>query len=113
MGVTCISAVFNIILNLVLIPVLGIKGAAFATLFSEFTNLVLMKYFATKIAKISFVDLQLGKICFCTIIMGVCILFTGYFNLSVISIILISVFVYFLALHIAGVEVKTLLLRKQ
>lgn len=45
---TGICALFNIILNFILIPYYSYKGAAFATVFTEILNFILLYYFAAK-----------------------------------------------------------------
>lgn len=46
---TFISAIFNIVLNLFVIPVMGIEGAAITTLCAEFIIMLSCRYFAKKI----------------------------------------------------------------
>ena len=48
------SAIINIILNLILIPIMGIEGAAIATAISYLTALILSTYKVTKFIEIEF-----------------------------------------------------------
>lgn len=51
---TIISAAINVVLNLVLIPAIGIIGAALTTVIAELTNLAIQFYFSKRDARVVF-----------------------------------------------------------
>lgn len=92
--IVSISAVLNIILNLIIIPYFGIIGAAFVTLFTELINFVYMRKYAikvyeTKILK-SFVEPLLP-----TVIMSFAIFVFKLYNVNFLIILSAAVTIYF------------------
>lgn len=55
---TIISAILNIFLNFLLIPLYGIKGSAFATVIAQFSSLFLFNLFFLSTKKIFFIQLK-------------------------------------------------------
>lgn len=64
--VTAINGLFNVILNLILIPHYGAKGAAFATLLTEFLSMILLIITSKGILEKRVLS-ELLKICLCCI----------------------------------------------
>lgn len=68
-----LSSIINIILNIILIPKIGINGAAFATLISYLTLAVIVSYWARKEINYS-IDIKfLSKVILASILMGIVI----------------------------------------
>ncbi|AFV22752.1 polysaccharide biosynthesis protein [Methanolobus psychrophilus R15] len=77
--VTAIGAISNIILNIVLIPLFGIEGAAFATFITLGINTVLAKIILLKIIKYKLETKSLINIIISSLFMSFCILTYRYF----------------------------------
>lgn len=106
MLITCASAGSNICMNLLLIPVGGIEGAALATVISEIINLILMKNTVKKVVPLRFENLQLKKISLAVGIMGIIICVLQKLNLNFVIIVLISAVVYGVALLIERITIE-------
>lgn len=100
--ITSVSAVINLILNFVLIPIGGINGSAFTTMIAELLVATLSFYYSKKFTSINIFTLNILQVIIsCIPIIIICI-FINSFNFSYIleltfSIIL-SVFLYFVSL---------------
>lgn len=106
MLITCVSAGSNICMNLLLIPICGIEGAALATVISELINLVLMKINTKKIITLNFENLQFFKIVFAVIVMGWITFILQTLGISIIIIIMVSGGVYALTLYVERIKIK-------
>jgi O-antigen/teichoic acid export membrane protein len=97
-----IAAVLNILFNILLIPYLGIIGAALVTLIAYTITFVIIFHYSSKYLKLNF-NFGLKKIIFSSIIMG---LFIVYANpngiLNIFVVICISFFIYISMLIILG-----------
>ena len=96
---TVISALTNILLNLIFIPKMGAEGASITTLISELIVFVICFYVSKKE---EFIDIDFSilwkTILGCLVIAGICIVMTRYINKDIIKIaasIIISVPAYF------------------
>lgn len=106
MLITFVSAGSNICMNLFLIPMLGIEGAALATIISEVINLGLMKINVNKIISLKFENIQLIKIILAVFVMGLIAFLLQFLQQNIIIIMLISAGVYAFALFLEKVEIK-------
>lgn len=100
---TCVSALVNITLNFILLPILGIAGAALTTLIAEWLNcMIQMKYSSNRfnvcdIEWKSAVSCVAGG-CLILIICAVCNAIIEYAYGRMVISVLLSVLVYFLVL---------------
>ncbi|MFZ3134758.1 flippase [Methanothrix sp.] len=94
--VVAISALFNIIINIIIIPYLGGVGAALATIISEFFLYILYIHFTKKFLGNIPIHRGFIKPAFASIIMGIFLYKIGVLNLIIQ--ILISVIIYSLTL---------------
>ena len=96
---TVISAIVNVAMNLVLMPRLGMIGAAITTVLAEFVNCMMQIYFSRTFFDWKMLDIKSVESCLCgSVAIGIiCILCNQYFDSSLwrmISASLISVVVY-------------------
>jgi O-antigen/teichoic acid export membrane protein len=113
--VTLITSVLLIILDVLLIPVFGISGAAISVLITFFLNAVLTYYILEKVIKIPLNLNELDKILLSTFIMGISLLIYREFiplsNVFVtLSAVLIGSVIYTLILLTIEKRVKNQLL---
>lgn len=100
---SCIFAmIMNVIMNYFLIPIIGINGAAIATIISEFVNLVVIKISIDKRIRIIkdrkiFIAPIIGSLCI-ILIKRVIFMFDINIYLKTLMTIFISAFVYFVIL---------------
>lgn len=73
--ITLAGLVINIIFNFILIPNMGISGAALSTLITYFTMFVIIYYYSQKIYKIQYEWKKISKLSFITVLSFV----AGYF----------------------------------
>ena len=92
-----IAAVFNICLNLVLIPNFSVYGASIATVLSEILILILELYALKRIKQLPDKGLiyDLIKICIASIVLGIVLYIL---NLNIWTAMVISLIVYFIAI---------------
>lgn len=92
-----IAAIFNVVLNLILIPKYSVYGAAIATVISEILILILELYMIKKIDQLPDRHLvyDIAKICVSSLVLGA-VLYV--FNLNVWLAMPVSVIVYFTAI---------------
>ena len=90
---TLFAVTLNVLLNLLLIPLMGINGAAVATVVSNGIGTGLIFYFFLKKNKFIFL-LPLRNICISTVIMLLCITVLKFSNVSVMIIVPLSIIVY-------------------
>lgn len=96
---TVVSAIVNVAMNLVLMPRLGMIGAAITTVLAEFVNCMMQIYFSRTFFDWKMLDIKSVESCLCgSVAIGIiCILCNQYFDRSLwrmISASLISVMVY-------------------
>jgi O-antigen/teichoic acid export membrane protein len=101
--VTLVSAVLNIILNIMLIPVFGILGAAVATLLTMTVNALLAYILLKPVVKLSLEIKSVTYMILSSIVMAVVVIVYYYYLRietfqSLCSIILIGAIVYFIIL---------------
>ncbi len=95
-----IAAVFNIVLNLLLIPLFGLPGAALATFFTEMSILVVGYIYTQRyIGRVPF-NVALSRIGLAAVIMGIILLVTGPMHLFIR-----------IAVSIGGYAISLLMLR--
>lgn len=92
-----IAAVFNVILNLILIPKYSVYGASVATVLSEILILILEMYMIKKIGQIPDRGLlyDIVKICVASLVLGI-VLYVFNFNLWIAM--AVSIVVYFVSI---------------
>jgi O-antigen/teichoic acid export membrane protein len=92
-----IAAVFNICLNLVLIPNFSVYGASFATVLSEILILILELYMLKKINQLPDRHLiyDIMKICIASIVLGIALYIL---NLNIWVAMIVSIIIYFTAI---------------
>lgn len=96
---TIVSAIVNVAMNLLLMPRLGMIGAAITTVLAEFVNCVMQIHFSRTFFNWKMLDIESVESCLCgSVAIGIiCILCNQYFDSSLwrmISASLISVVVY-------------------
>jgi O-antigen/teichoic acid export membrane protein len=97
---TSIAAVVNIVLNVALIPLLGILGAAIATFLSVSLNAVLARYYLARVILVRIERRPVAGIIIAGMVMGVVVsafsFFTGILSLlSLVVAVLLGAIVYF------------------
>ena len=101
--VTLVSAILNIILNLFLIPILGIVGAATATLLTMSTNALLAYILLKPVVKLSLEKKSIGYMILSSMVMA-CVLIVCIYYVKIqdftnlFAIVLMGAFVYFIIL---------------
>jgi O-antigen/teichoic acid export membrane protein len=100
---TSIAAVVNIVLNVALIPLLGILGAAIATLISVSLNAVLARTYLASVIPVRIEKRPVAVIIIAGMVMGVVVsafsLFTGILSLlSLVVAVILGAIVYFVLL---------------
>ena len=108
-----LAAIFNIVLNLILIPKYTVYGASVATVLSEILILILELYMIKKIGQLPDKHLiyDLIKICFASGVLGIVLYF---FNLNMWIAMPVSIIVYFaVILLIKTVDQEDKLIIKQ
>jgi len=103
--VTGISALFNVILNLILIPKFSYIGASFATIFTEFIVFILLYFYISKYFLRISITQNISK----TIISGILtVLFIYYLKMNINWILtaILGVFAYLLILYILKIITK-------
>ena len=98
------SAVVNVILNFILIPIFSLNGAAVTTLISEIVVVAMNFFFAKKIVNISFLFDGLKSLIFSNIVVVLICLLVDYYIANVywcigVSLVLCFI-VYFLLLFL-------------
>jgi O-antigen/teichoic acid export membrane protein len=101
--VTLVSAILDIILNIFLIPIFGILGAAIATLLTMTVNALLAYILLKPVVKLSLERKSIGFMIVSSIVMSVVVLVYYYYLgienfLSLCAIILIGAVIYFIIL---------------
>jgi O-antigen/teichoic acid export membrane protein len=71
---TCVAAIINVLVNIIMIPIFSQNGAALATLLSEFSIFVIEIYWGRKYIPFKFIDKNLISYLGGTILMSICIL---------------------------------------
>jgi O-antigen/teichoic acid export membrane protein len=112
--VVTITAVINLSLNFLLIPIFGILGAAVATLVAYGLSAGLMTFFAVKEFSFKVEKKVILKFVFASIIMAaIGLLLYSIMLVSLMLCILVCIFIYFLILFLLGVfsprEIKFIL----
>jgi O-antigen/teichoic acid export membrane protein len=107
-----VSALVNLILNLILTPTYGMNIAAIITLVSEIINFVMMKHYAKELIVVSNMK-NIVKVLFPSLLMAAITILLKYFNVYVIINIVISAAAYsafiFMTKYITISEIKSLL----
>ncbi len=93
-------AIFNIVLNLIIIPTMSFIGTSATTVLSEIITLSVTYYITCKILKIRFTIPKLEKIVISTAIMTIIIFIAR--NLNIFAIVLLGVSTYALSLYLTG-----------
>lgn len=101
--VVSVSAAFNIVANLILIPKYGIAAAAGTTLVSELINLIGMRYYVKKLLGIRLDKDNIEKLALPLTILLVLLLLGSYFSIPYILVIAIACVVYAAMLLLFGV----------
>jgi O-antigen/teichoic acid export membrane protein len=101
--VTVIASIANILLDIILIPVLGITGAAVATLIAITFNAVGVLYFLSRVISVKFEAKPIKNILYAAGIMGICLagiqLLLPISNVGVVfAVVLFGAVVYTIAL---------------
>lgn len=111
-----ISALINLILNLLITPKYGMIAASCITLFSEIFNLILMRREASKLYKVHCLKYIVKSVPL-VVIMCIVIIILKHFNVNVIINIVFAILVYFLAAFAFKVitmnEIKKLFTKKE
>ena len=103
--VTAIGVVANIVLNIILIPVMGVSGAAFATLATMTLNVLLARSALSKLMKIRLEHHSLLNILVASIAMGALV---GVYRLLIP---LSNIWVTLLAVIVGGTAYSVLVLK--
>lgn len=110
-----VSAFVNLLFNLIFTPKYGINTAAVITVGSEVINILMMKYYAKDVIKVSNIG-NIKKIIFPSALMAIATLFLNYFKINVLVNILLSAAIYTVVIlvtkYITVDEIKGFLLRK-
>tara|TARA_Y100000034_G_C6642691_1_gene280992 strand:+ start:31 stop:579 length:549 start_codon:yes stop_codon:yes gene_type:complete len=98
--ITLTGAIFNIVLNIILVPYIGILGAAISTLITFIILMILNLIYTHKHYKFNFMIKTISKFIIAAIIMGVVIYPFKSINLfSLIIQVLLGAIVYFIVLY--------------
>ena len=97
---TGICAVFNILLNFVLIPLYSFKGAAIATVATELLNFIVLYYFTSKNGYAISIPKTISKSFIASALMGAVIIYFG--NLHLLLLIPLCIALYFFVLFVIG-----------
>ncbi|AJA47786.1 membrane protein, RfbX family [Clostridium pasteurianum DSM 525 = ATCC 6013] len=110
-----ISALVNLILNLIFTPRYGMNMAAAITVLSEIINIVMMRYYAKRIIIVSNY-INIIKSLFPCFIMAIVIIILKYFNINVVFTIILSAIFYSIFIiitkYITLQEVRSILIGK-
>jgi O-antigen/teichoic acid export membrane protein len=102
--INAVGAVINVVLNLLLIPRFTLYGSAVATVITYFIMFILVVYVAKHFTAVSFFNFQLVKFSIlallATTVMYFLIKVPFIYNLSLISVLLVGVSVYFVTFYI-------------
>lgn len=101
--VVAVSAAFNIVTNLILIPQYGIVAAAGTTLVSEVINLIGMRYYVRKLLGIRLDKDNAAKLTLPLTILLALLLLGRYFSMPYILVIAVACVVYAAAILLFGV----------
>lgn len=112
-----LSALVNLVLNLIFTPKYGMNIAAIITVISEVINIIMMRYYAKRVILVSNYKNIAKAILPCTI-MAIAIIIFKYFNVSTVLNIVLSALIYFILIlatkYITLGEIKLILgARKQ
>ncbi|NFL03985.1 flippase, partial [Clostridium botulinum] len=94
-----ISALTNLILNLIFIPMYGIIAAAMTTLVSEILNFFIMRKHSIKIVKTNYIT-NFIKVIIPVVLMGSIVWGLKYLHINVVINIVLAIVVYFIAIII-------------
>ena len=97
--ITAISSSFNLVFNLIFIPIYGINAAALVTIASEGINFLLMKRFFNNVVDSTYLC-NFKKVILPTLFMFMSVLLFKYFNVNVIINILFAIVVYSIGIFI-------------
>lgn len=107
-----VSAIINLVLNLILTPKYGMNMAAVITLLSEIVNFVMMKYYAREIIKVKNYK-NIIKVLIPSILMAALTFGLKYFNINILINIVASMAIYsiliFITKYITITEIKSLI----
>lgn len=110
-----VSALVNLIFNLILTPKYGMNIAALITVVSEIINIIMMRYYAKDVIIVSNMD-NVKKIILPSLLMAIITLSLLHYNVNVVLNILLSAAVYVLVIlktkYITLEEIKSFLFRK-
>jgi len=110
-----ISALVNLILNLIFTPRYGMNMAAAITVLSEIINIVMMRYYAKRIIIVSNY-INIIKSLFPCFIMAIVIIILKYFNINIVFTIILSAIFYSIFIiitkYITLQEVRRILIGK-
>lgn len=93
-----VSAVINVLLNLILVPLIGITGAALSTLSTFFILFLLMDFFSSKEMSIDWDPKFTVKCIFASIIMVLFLFKFNFTGLKIIISIFLGIIIYFIVL---------------
>jgi O-antigen/teichoic acid export membrane protein len=99
-AVAGMSALLNVILNLILIPPLSYVGAAIATIITEITLFAVYFYLVSKYLHTFFLHKLIAKPLIACLVMGLFIYFYTTMNLPLI--IILSIIIYFVVFYLIG-----------
>lgn len=116
--ITILTAILNIILNIILIPIFKEKATAFSTLIAEFVMFITLRYYGKNIYKINLINNNIkDAIVSCTFIIFVCIIIPKFVHMNDIIVltitICISVLIYIATLFFRNNEIVINFLRKR
>ncbi|CAG7840798.1 lipid II flippase MurJ [Clostridium haemolyticum] len=94
-----ISALTNLILNLIFIPIYGIIAASITTLVSEVLNFFIMRKYSIKIVKTNYIT-NFIKVIIPVVLMAIVVLGLKYFHINVMINIVLAIIVYFISIII-------------
>jgi len=106
--VVSISAIINLVLNIIIIPIMGINGAALTTLLSFILAFLLILYYSSQAKLFNFDIIFIIKSLIASIIMSTVIIFinpVGIFSL-IMSIILGAIFYFGIILALKGITTE-------
>lgn len=110
-----IAAIFNLGLNIILVPIIGIIGAAISTLLAYTIVFLIIYYYSQKYFHIKIDLIFIFKSIIASGIMSIFIIFTNPYNLlNIVGVVLLSIIIYSLVLFLLkGIEINEINLFKK
>lgn len=107
--ITWCVALLNVVLNLILIPVIGLLGSALATLVSYLVLMGAGAYVSSKLYRVTVPWMNIGRYLACSLgmVLAVILLKNQYPNIGLPLPLLLSVFVFFSLIFLFDREIRT------